>query len=67
MEDAPDFQGISDVDEEKPVVGDTEPEFTFKKSSQNLLAASMSGPRRPNASTRGKATLVVGRRPAKWR
>jgi len=27
MEDAPDFEGVGDVDEEKPVVGDAEPEF----------------------------------------
>jgi hypothetical protein len=27
MEDAPDFEGIGDVDKEKPVVGDAEPEF----------------------------------------
>jgi len=27
MEDAPDFEGIRDVDKEKPVVGDAKPEF----------------------------------------
>jgi hypothetical protein len=27
MEDAPDFESVSDLDEEKPVVGDAKPKF----------------------------------------
>jgi hypothetical protein len=42
MEDAPDFESVSDFDEEKPVVGDAKPKFVAPLKGLDIALARFS-------------------------